>query len=192
MRNTLRVRSDAASVQIASMPTNASKVRRPATEVVEIDEVAPPPPFECGAAGMSDPTLRVADDVLAVVVTVNVVPVIEQLPAGMLQIAESVGVVVNPLVSKVNVNALPAPPLCDGCEGVTAAAAANVAVAVVFALIANVHTAFVLPAQAPAQFTNVAPEFGTAVIVIEVPEANEVPLGDCVIVPGPLTLVVSV
>jgi hypothetical protein len=136
--------------------------------------------------------LRVVAAVLAVVVTVNVVPLIEQLPSGMLQIAESVGVVVNPLVSKVNVKALPAPPVCDGCDGVTAAAVANVAVAVVFALIENVHTAFVLPAQAPAQFTNVAPLDGTAVSVIEVPEANDVPLGDCVIVPGPLTLVASV
>ena len=191
MRNTLRVRSDAANVQIASIAKSASKVRRPATE---IDEIAPlaVPPSECGAAGMSAPTLRVADEVLAVVVTVNVVPVIEQLPAGMLQIAESVGVVVNPLVSRVNVNALPAPPVCDGCDGVTAAAVANVAVAVVFALIENVQTAFVLPAQAPAQFTNVAPEFGTAVSVIEVPEANEVPLGACVIVPGPLAFVASV
>jgi hypothetical protein len=80
---------------------------------------------------------------------------------------------VNPLVSKVNVNALPAPPVCDGCDGVTATAA-NVAVALVFALIANTHTAFVLAAQARAQFTNVAPVFGTAVSVIEVPEANDV------------------
>ena len=192
MRNTLRVRSDAANVQIASIARSASKVRRPATEIDEIAPLAVPPPFECGAAGRSAPTLRVADEVLAVVVTVNVVPVIEQLPAGMLQIAESVGVVVNPLVSRVNVNALPAPPVCEGCDGVTAAAVANVAVAVVFALIENVQAAFVLPAQAPAQFTNVAPEFGTAVSVIEVPEANEVPLGDCVIVPGPLAFVASV
>ena len=155
-------------------------------------EPAPPPPFESGPAGIIAPAFRVTADVLAVVVTVNVVPLIVQLPSGMLQIAESVGVVVNPLVFKVNVNALPAPPDSAGCDGVTAAAAANVAVAVVFALIANVHTAFVLPAQAPAQFTNVAPEFGTAVSVIEVPLANEVPVGDCVIVPGPLTFVASV
>jgi len=39
---------------------------------------------------------------------------------------------------------------------------------------------------------NVAPVFGTAVNVIAVPDANEVPVGDCVTVPGPLTVVVSV
>ena len=39
---------------------------------------------------------------------------------------------------------------------------------------------------------NVAPVFGTAVSVIEVPDVNEVPVGDCVMVPGPLTVVVSV
>jgi hypothetical protein len=88
MRKTLRVRSDAERVQIASMASSASKVRRPPTEIVEIDAIAllaAPPPFECGAGGMNAPMLRVVDDVLAVVVTVNVVPVIEQLPAGMLQ-----------------------------------------------------------------------------------------------------------
>jgi hypothetical protein len=191
MRTTLRVRADAASVHIASMATSASRLSLNEA-IAERTLPLTPPPLKPSAGGISAPTPRVTADVLAVVVTVNIVPLIEHPPAGMLQIAESVGVVVNPLVSKVKLNALPAPPVCDGCDGVTAAAAANVAVTVVFALIANVHVAFVLPAQAPAQLTNVAPLDGTAVNVIEVPLVNDVPLGVCVIVPGPIALVVSV
>ena len=70
--------------------------------------------------------------------------------------------------------------------------AANVAVAVVFAFTANVHTGFVLPAQTPAHEVNVAPVFGTAVSVTIVPGANDEPAGDCVIVPGPIAVVDSV
>jgi hypothetical protein len=65
----------------------------------------------------------------------------------------------------------------------------KVAVAVVFALIANVQTGFVLPAHAPDHPVNAAPALGTAVSVIEVPPLNEVPVGDWVIVPGPTTFV---
>ena len=70
--------------------------------------------------------------------------------------------------------------------------AANVAVAVVFAFTANVHTGFVLPAQTPLHDVNVAPVFGTAVSVTEVPGANDEPAGDCMIVPGPIAVVESV
>ena len=116
------------------MASSASKVRRN-EKIEEIAVLAAPPPFESGAGGMSAPVLCVTEDVLAVVVTVNVVPLIEHPPAGMLQIAEKVGGVVNPLVLKVNVNAVPAPPVCDGCDGVIEAAVENVAVAAVFAVI---------------------------------------------------------
>jgi len=55
------------------------------------------------------------------------------------------------------------------------------------------HVVFVLPTHSPPdQPVNVAPVFGTAVNVIAVPGANEVPVGDCVIVPGPVAVVVSV
>lgn len=186
------MRLDAASVPIASMASSANKVSRSDITPDSAALVAPPP-FESGARGIIAPVFRVTAAVRAVVVTVSVVPVIEQPPAGMLQIAESVGGVVNPLVSNVNVNALPAPPVCDGCDGVTAAGGANVAVTVVFAEIANMHTALVLPAHAPPDHdVKVAPLVGTAVSVIEVPLVNEVPVGDCVIVPGPLTFVVNV
>jgi hypothetical protein len=70
--------------------------------------------------------------------------------------------------------------------------AANVAVAVVFAFTANVHTGFVLPTQTPAHEVNDAPVFGTAVNVTEVPGANEEPAGTCMIVPGPIAVVESV
>ena len=70
--------------------------------------------------------------------------------------------------------------------------AANVAVAVVFAFNANVHTGFVLPAQTPAHDVNVAPVFGTAVNVTDVPGANDDPAGDWLIVPGPIAVVDSV
>jgi hypothetical protein len=55
----------------------------------------------------------------------------------------------------------------------------NVAVAAVFAVIANVHTGFVLPAHAPAQLPNIAFAPGTAVNVIDVPDAKLVPAGNC-------------
>jgi hypothetical protein len=69
-------------------------------------------------------------------------------------------------------------------------AAANVAVTVVFCTRLNTQLVLVLPAQAPPdQLVNVAPVFGTAVSVIPVPATNVVPVGDCVMVPGPTTLV---
>ena len=62
-----------------------------------------------------------------------------------------------------------------------------------FATIANVHVAFVLPLHAPPDHAvNVSPLVGTAINVIEVPLANELPVGVCVIVPGPTAAVVSV
>src|ERR1700761_5721317 len=46
-----------------------------------------------------------------------------------------------------------------------------------------------MPAHAePLQPVNVAPEFGTAVSVIPVPAENELPVGDCVTVPGPFAV----
>jgi hypothetical protein len=129
----------------------------------------------------------------AVVVTVSVVPLIVHVPSGIAQLAFSVGGVLNPLVLSANVNALPADPLCDGFGTVTAGPPANVAVTEVFAVMLNVQVVLVLPAHAPPdQLVNVAPEFGTAVSVIAVPDANEVPVGDCVVVPGPVAVVVSV
>jgi hypothetical protein len=128
----------------------------------------------------------------AVVVTVSVVPLIVHVPSGIAQLAFSVGGVLNPLVLSANVNALPADPLCDGFGTVTAGPPANVAVTDVFAVMLNVHVVLVLPAHAPPlQLVNVAPVFGTAVSVIAVPDANDVPVGDCVIVPGPVAVVVS-
>jgi hypothetical protein len=114
-------------------------------------------------------------------------PLTVHVPAGILQLAVYVGGVLKPLALSANVNALPAEPLCDGFGTVTTA---NVAVTAVFVLILNVHV--VLPAHAPPdQLVNVAPALGTAVKVIVVPDTNEVPVGDCVTVPGPLAIVVS-
>ena len=57
----------------------------------------------------------------------------------------------------------------------------------------NLHTALVEPLHGPAvELVNVAPAEGTAVNVTKVCEASDVPAGDCEIVPGPLTEVVSV
>jgi hypothetical protein len=135
----------------------------------------------------------VARDVEAVVVTVSVEPLTVHVPPGIVQLAVYVGGVLNPLALNANVNALPADPLCEGFGTTTAGAPANVAVTEVFAEMLNVHVVVVLPAHAPPlQLVNVAPEPGTAVNVIAVPDANEVPAGDCVTVPGPVAVVVSV
>jgi hypothetical protein len=135
----------------------------------------------------------VAREVDAVVVTVSVEPLTVHVPPGIVQLAVYVGGVLNPLALSANVNALPAAPLCDGFGTTTAGAPANVAVTEVFAEMLNVHVVLVLPAHAPPlQLVNVAPALGTAVNVIAVPDANEVPVGDCVTVPGPFTAVVSV
>jgi hypothetical protein len=135
----------------------------------------------------------VAREVDAVVVTVSVEPLTVHVPPGIVQLAVYVGGVLNPLALSANVNALPAAPLCDGFGTTTAGAPANVAVTEVFAEMLNVHVVLVLPAHAPPlQLVNVAPALGTAVNVIAVPDANEVPVGDCVTVPGPVAVVVSV
>jgi len=127
-----------------------------------------------------------------VVVTVSVVPLIVHVPSGIAQLAFSVGGVLNPLVLSAKVNELPGAPLCDGFGTVTAGAPANVAVTEVFAEMLNMHVVLVLPLHAPPlQLVNVAPVFGTAVSVIAVPELNVLPVGDCAIVPGPLTAVVN-
>jgi hypothetical protein len=116
----------------------------------------------------------------ALVVTVSVVPLMEHVPWGIAQLAVKVGVVVKPASFIVNVNALPAEPVCEGCEIVTAGFAVNVAVTLVFAVIANVQTAFVLPGHAPPdQLANVALEFGTAVNVMDVFALNDAPDGAC-------------
>jgi hypothetical protein len=99
--------------------------------------------------------------------------------AGIEQDAVYVGVVENPVALNWNVNEPPAAPVCDGSGVVTVGALANVAVTDVFAEMLNVHVALVLPPHAPPdQLVNVAPVFGTAVKVIAVPDANEVPVGD--------------
>ena len=133
-----------------------------------------------------------AEDARAVVATVSVLPEIVQLPAGMVQVAVSVGLVVKPVSLIWNVKALPAEPVCEGCDGLTAGGAVNVAVTVVLALSAKVQTGLVLAEHAPVQLVNVAFAAGTAVSVMDVPELKVTPVGDCVIVPGPLTVVVSV
>lgn len=62
-----------------------------------------------------------------------------------------------------------------------------------FAAIANAHVVAVLPLHAPPDHAvNVSPLVGTAISVIVVPLANEVPVGVCVIVPDPTTAVVNV
>lgn len=120
-----------------------------------------------------------APDDRAVVVTVRVVPEMEQPPAGMVHAAVRVGVELKPLSLNWNVKVLPADPVCEVCAGVIVGFAVNVAVTLVFALIVKVQTVFVLPAQAPDQLVNEEFAFGTAVRVMEVPGLKLVPDGDC-------------
>jgi hypothetical protein len=115
----------------------------------------------------------------AVVVTVSVVPLIEQFPCGIVQLALSVGGIANPVTVTGAVMVLPAGAGGGVCGTVTAGFAVNVAVTLVFAVSMNVHTVLVLPAQGPAQLVNVALALGTAVRVMEVPEAKLVPDGVC-------------
>ena len=71
----------------------------------------------------------------------------------------------------------------------------NVAVTVVFAFNVTRHSVVGVPgkqALVGAQPTNCAPALGLAVRMIEEPGANDVPVGDWVIVPGPTTTVESV
>lgn len=128
--------------------------------------------------GTSDGT-RISDDDRAVVVTTSSVPEMAQLPWGIEHVALSVGCTLKPLVLIWNVKELPAVPDCDGWDGVTAGEAANVAVAVVFAVIVNMQTGFVLLAHTPDQLENVAFAFGTAVSVMGVAELKLVPGGVC-------------
>jgi hypothetical protein len=66
----------------------------------------------------------------------------------------------------------------------------NVAVTVVFAVIGNVQMAIGSPAHgAPVQPAKFEYWFGTGVRVITVYGGNDAPVGDCVMVPGPETLV---
>lgn len=111
--------------------------------------------------------------------TVSVLPEMVQVPAGMEQLAASVGLVVNPLSLIWNVKALPAEPVCEGCDGVTAGDEVKVAVTAVLALSVNVQTGLVLAAHAPAQLVKVAFAPGTAVSVMDVPVLKLVPVGDC-------------
>jgi hypothetical protein len=113
-------------------------------------------------------------------------------PAGIEQLAVYVGVVENPVALSGNVNEPPAAPVCDGVGVVTTGGLVNVAVTDVFAEMLKAHVALVLPLHAPPdQLVNVAPLFGTAVSVSAVPEANDVPVGDCMIVPGPTIFVAN-
>lgn len=127
----------------------------------------------------------------AVVVTVSVVPLMEHVPLGIEQLAVSVGFVLKPDVLIANVNVLPGAPLCEPCGTVTEGFEVNVAVTVVFPVIEKLQVALALPLQAPDHDVNDEFAFGTAVKVIEVSGANEVPEGDCWIVPGPTALVES-
>src|SRR5271154_3834987 len=73
--------------------------------------------------------------------------------------------------------------------------ALNVAVTVVLAFKVTRHSVAGVLGKQPldeVQLTNVAPVLGTAVSTTCEPAANVVPVGDCVMVPGPTTLVVSV
>jgi hypothetical protein len=186
-RSARRTRGEAASVHVAissvSIINSANSVERSGAKFIcaarprakfaaEGDEAA-------GGAGNDAAATRTAPAGRAVVVTVSVVPLMVQVPSGIEQLAVSVGGAANPLVLIGKVNALPAAPICMGCDGVTVGPAANVAVAVVFAVMVKAQAALVLPAHAPAQLVNVAPVLGTAVKVIDVPEAKLVPVGDC-------------
>jgi hypothetical protein len=71
----------------------------------------------------------------------------------------------------------------------------NVAVTVVLAFGWTIHTVGTVLGKQPlddVQLTSMVPALGKAVRTTSEPGANEVPVGDCVIVPGPTTLVVSV
>jgi hypothetical protein len=132
-----------------------------------------------GRSIAADDGMRMTDVGRAVVVTVSAVPEEEQLSAGIVQEAGSVGLVVNPVTLIWNVKALLADPDCDGCDGWSAGRAVNVVVTLVFALIANVQTGLVLPAHASDQLVIVAFAAGTAVSVMDVPVLKLVPGGDC-------------
>jgi hypothetical protein len=185
----------------ARRTTNSSKIPMESTDVRRSDADSrrafaggtDGPPRRIGGGGIAAiDAVTTAEDGRAVVVTVSVLPEMVQPPAGMEQVAASVGLVLKPVSLIWNVKALPAEPVCEGCDGVTAGEAVNVAVTLVLALIANVQTELVLAAHAPDQLVKDAFAAGTAVSVIDVPELKLAPVGDCMIVPGPLTVVVSV
>ena len=132
-----------------------------------------------GRVGIRGNFPGIKPELRAVVVTVSVVPLIEQVPWGIVQLALSVGGIANPVTIIGAVMVLPAGVGGGVCGTVIAGFAVNVAVTLVFAVSAKVHTALVLPGQAPAQLVNVAFAPGTAVRVIDVPEAKLVPDGVC-------------
>jgi hypothetical protein len=71
----------------------------------------------------------------------------------------------------------------------------NVAVTVVFEFSVTMHSVNGVSGRQAldgAHPTNCAPELGVAVRVTCEPGTNEVPVGDCIIVPGPTITVVSV
>ena len=189
-RSVRRRRGDAALAgmtnQIASITNSASSGEPSGAKVIFVARsransgtMSDDAEDEEAIGGKDTAAERTAPAVRAVVVTVNVVPLMVQVPSGIEQLAVSVGGAVNPLVVIGKVKAVPADPIWVGCDGVTIGAAVNVAVAVVFAVMVKAHAAVVLPAHAPAQLVNVAPVFGTAVKVIDVPDAKLVPVGAC-------------
>ena len=116
---------------------------------------------------------------LAVVVTTSVVPLMEHEPMGIVQLAVSVGGVVNPdsLIGKVNV--LPAAPDCCPCGTLNAGLAANVAVAVVLPAREKLQVVNALPLHTPDQLVKEEFALGTAVSVMDVLASNVVPGGVC-------------
>jgi|HubBroStandDraft_1064217.scaffolds.fasta_scaffold03867_5 hypothetical protein len=70
--------------------------------------------------------------------------------------------------------------------------AVEVADTISFAMPITLHVVKFVVAPARPQFENVAPGFGTALRFTVALFANDVPVGDCVIVPGPATLVENV
>jgi hypothetical protein len=86
--------------------------------------------------------------------------------------------VLKPLWLIWNVKALPAEPVCEGCDGVTAGEPVKVAVTLVLALSVNAQTGLVLAAPAPSQQVNVEFAPRTADSVMGVPELKLAPVGD--------------
>lgn len=161
-------------------------------------KVLPAPPL-CDGVGVvtaGAPVNVAVTDVFAVMLNVQVVLVLPaQAPDQFVKLAPVFGTAVN-VIAVPELNVLP-DGLCWTVPGPTTLVervycCTKVAVAVVFALIANVQTGLELPAHGPDHIEKAAEAFGTAVSVIEVPPLNEVPAGDWVTIPGPTELVVSV
>src|SRR5580693_8798259 len=77
-------------------------------------------------------------------------------------------------------------------EVVSVTLATKFAVATVLALRTKVHGPVKTCGQMPPQLTKDEFAFGVSISVMVVLFANDVPVGDCVIVPGPETLVENV